>query len=143
MATYGCTLCWTKRNTTPNTERVFIVGVNQQTMDVTDVEGLGGTPLGVVRACSVPSGAPPVAIVAPNRCSRSVPSNTGRGSRTPGLRGSYCPIPSRRWYLLETIEARRYGGGVVSVFARNFVVLEAGVGCTDSTVHGKYRAVVC
>ena len=26
MATYGRTLCWTKRNTTPNTGRVFAVG---------------------------------------------------------------------------------------------------------------------
>ena len=34
-------------------------------------------------------------------------------------------------------------GGVVSVFARSFNVLEAGGGCTDSTVHGKQRAVVC
>ena len=66
MATYGCTPCWTKRNTTPNTGRVFAVGENQQTMDVTDVEGLRGMPLGVVRACSGPSGAPPVATVLPN-----------------------------------------------------------------------------
>ena len=35
------------------------------------------------------------------------------------------------------------GGGVVSVFARSFVVLEAGTDCTDSRVHGKRRAVVC
>ncbi|CAM9249626.1 unnamed protein product, partial [Ascophyllum nodosum] len=34
-------------------------------------------------------------------------------------------------------------GGVVSVFARSCVVLEAGVGCTDSTLHEKHRAVVC
>ena len=112
-------------------------------MNVTDVEGLGGTPLGVVRVCSGPSDAPPVATVPPNRCPRTVPSNTGRGSRTPGSRGSYCPIPSQRWYLLETIEARLHGGGVVSVFARSFAVLVAGVGCKDSTVHGKHRAAVC
>ena len=112
-------------------------------MGVTDVEGLGGTPLGVVRAFSGPSGAPPVAAVPPNRCPRTVPSITGRGSRTPGPRGSYCPIPSRRWYLLETIEARPHAGGVVSIFARSFVVLKAGMGCTDSRVHGKHRAVVC
>ena len=45
-------------------------------MDVTDVEELGGTPLGVVKACSGPSGSPPVATVPPNRCLRTVPSNT-------------------------------------------------------------------
>ena len=42
-------------------------------MDVTDVKGLGGTPLGIVRACSGPSGAPPVATVSSNRCPRTVP----------------------------------------------------------------------
>ena len=31
----------------------------------------------------------------------------------------------------------------MSVFARRFVVLEAGVNCTDVTVHGKHLAVVC
>ena len=112
-------------------------------MDVTDVKGLGGVPLGVFMACSGPSRAPPVATVPPNRCPRTVPSNTGRGSRRPGPRGNYCLIPSRRRYLLETIEARLRGGGVVSVFARSFVVLEAGTDCTDSRVHGKRRAVVC
>ena len=107
------------------------------------MEGLRGTPLGVVRACSGSSGAPTVVTVPPNRCPRTVRSNTGCGSRTPGPRGSYCLIHLRRWYLLETIEARLCGGGIVSVFVRSFVVLEAGVDCTDSTVHGKRRAVVC
>ena len=112
-------------------------------MDVTDVKGLGGVPLGVVMACSGSSGAPPVATVPPNRCPRTVPSNTRRCSRISVPRGSYCPIPSRRWYLLETIEARLRRRGVVSVFARSFDVLEAGVDYTDSRVHGKRRAVVC
>ena len=112
-------------------------------MDVTDVEGLGCTPLGVVRVFSGPSGAPPVGTVPPNRYPRTIyPPNTGRGSRTPDPRGSYCPIPSRRWYLLETIEARLHGEGVVSVFARSFDVLESCMGCTNSRVHGKHRAVV-
>ena len=111
-------------------------------MDVTDVKGLGGTSLGVVSACSGPSGAPPVATVLPNRCLRTVPSNKGRGSRTPP-RGSYCLISSRRWYLLEIIKARLRGGGVVSVFARSFVILEAGVDSTDSRVHGEHRGEVC
>ena len=140
MATYGRTLCWTKRNATPNTGRVF---TNQQTMDVTDVKGLEGTPLGVVRASSGLSGAHSVATLPPNRCPRTVTSNMGHGSRTPGPRGSYCPISSRRWYLLETIEARLHGGGVVGVFARSSVVLEAGVGCTGSIMRGKHRVVVC
>ena len=91
------------------------------------MKGLRGVPLGVVMACSGPSSAPPVATVPPNRCPRTVPCNTGRGSRIPGPRGSYCLIPSRRWYLLETIEARLRGVRVVIVFARRFVVFEAGV----------------
>ena len=77
------------------------------------MKGLRGVPLGVVMACSGPSGAPPVATVPPNCCPRTVPSNTGRGSSTPGPRGSYCLIPSRRWYLLEAIEARLHGGGLL------------------------------
>ena len=48
-------------------------------MGVTDVKRLGGTPLGMVGACSGPSGAPPTAPVAPDRCPRTVPPNTGRG----------------------------------------------------------------
>ena len=40
---------------------------------------LRGTPLGVVGACSGPSGAPPVASVAPDRCPCTVPLRTGRG----------------------------------------------------------------
>ena len=122
---------------------MFAVGANEQTIDVIDVEAVGGTPLGVVKEYSGPSGASPVAIVPPNRCPCTVHSNTGRSSRTPGPRGSYCPILSRRWYLLETIEAYLHGGGVASVFARSVVVLEAGVGCTDCREHGKHRAVVC
>ena len=113
-------------------------------MDVTDGEGLGGVPLGVIMACSGPSGTPPVATVPPNRCPCAVHSNTGRCSRIPGPRGSFYLISlRRRWYLLETIEARLRGGGIVSVFARSFVVLEAGMDCKDSIVHGKRRVVVC
>ena len=85
----------------------------------------------------------PVATVPPNCRPRTAPSNAGRGSRTPGPRGSYCSIPSRRCYLLKTIEVRLHGRGVVSVFSGSFVALEAGVDCTDSRVHGKHRAVVC
>ena len=40
---------------------------------------LRGTPLGVVGACSGPSGAPPVAPVAPDRCLCAVLLSTGRG----------------------------------------------------------------
>ena len=79
MATYGRTLGWTKRNTTPNTGGVFAVGAIQQTMDVTYVHRLGGTSLGMVGACSGPSGAPPVAPVAPDCCPRMVPRYGTRG----------------------------------------------------------------
>ena len=112
-------------------------------MDATDVKRLGGTPLGIVGACSRPAGAPPVTTVPPNRRPRPVPSHAGRGSRTPGPRGSYCSIPSRRWYLLETIGARLHGRGIMSVSAGSFVVLVAGVDCTDSRGHGKHQAVIC
>ena len=40
---------------------------------------LRGTPLGVVGVCSGPSGAPPVAPVASDRCPCTVPLSTGRG----------------------------------------------------------------
>ena len=40
---------------------------------------LRGTPPGVVGACSGPSGAPPVAPVAPERCPCAVLLSTGRG----------------------------------------------------------------
>ena len=40
---------------------------------------LRDTPPGVVGACSGPSGAPPVAPVAPDRCPRAVLLSTGRG----------------------------------------------------------------
>ena len=79
MATYGRTLCWEKRNTVPNTGGVFAVGAIQQTMDITDVKRLWGTPLGVVGAYPGPSGAPPVTPVAPNRCLCAVLLSTERG----------------------------------------------------------------
>ena len=37
------------------------------------MEGLEGTPLGVVRVCSRPFGASPVATVPPSRCLRTFP----------------------------------------------------------------------
>ena len=79
MATYVRTLCWKKINMVPNTGEVFVVGAIWQTMDITDVKRLRGTPPGLVGACSGPSGAPPVAPVAPDRCPCTVPLSTGRG----------------------------------------------------------------
>ena len=95
---------------------------------------LRGTPPGVVGACSGPSGAPPVAPVAPWLSSCGASQYRTRGL-TPGPRGSYCSIPSRRWYLLESTSSR---GGVVSVFARGFNVLATGGGCTDFILYEKY-----
>ena len=40
---------------------------------------LRGTPPGVVEACSGPSGVPPVAPVAPDRCPCAVLPSSGRG----------------------------------------------------------------
>ena len=72
---------------------------------------LRGTPPGVVRACSGPSGAPPVASVTPWLSSCGASEYRTRGL-IPGPRGSYCSIPSRRWYLLEIVEARLHGEGL-------------------------------
>ena len=111
MATYGRTLCWKQRNTVPNTGGVFAVGAIYKTMDITDVKRLRGTPAGVVGACSGPSGAPPVAPVAPWLSSCGASQYRMRGL-IPGPRGYYCSIPSRRWYLLEIVEARLHGEGL-------------------------------
>ena len=48
-------------------------------MGITDVKQIRGTPLGVVGACSGPSGAPPFAPVAPDRCPCAVLLSTERG----------------------------------------------------------------
>ena len=48
-------------------------------MDITDVKQLRGTPLGVVGACSGPSGAPLVAPVTLDHCTCAVFLSTGRG----------------------------------------------------------------
>ena len=71
---------------------------------------LRGTSPGVVGACSGPSGAPPVTPVAPwlSLCGASQYRTRGLIS---GPRGSYCSIPSRRWYLMEIVEARLHGEG--------------------------------
>ena len=113
-------------------------------MDVTDVKRLGSTSLVMIEACYGPSGAPPVAPVAPGCGPRTVPPNTGRGvvplaQEGPTARfrhnGTVVPIGNSR-----SASSR---GGVVSVFARSFNVLETVGCCTDSTVHGKHRVVVC
>ena len=99
-------------------------------MDITDVKRLWGTPLGVVGACSRPSDAPPVAPVAPDRCPCTVlygASQYGTRGPTPGPRGSYCSIPSRRWYLLEVVEARLHGEGLW-VFSRGVLMYLRQVG---------------
>ena len=121
MATYGRTLCWKKRNTVPNTGGVFAVRAIQQTMDITDGKRLRGTPLDVVGACSGPSGTPPVAPVAPNRCPCAVLLSAGRGvlhlareGHTARFRhdgGTYCQI----------VEARLRGEGL-SVFSRGVLM---------------------
>ena len=102
----------------------------------------GGTPLGMVGACSGPSGAPPVVPVAPDRCPCTMPPSTGRG---------VMPWPERVLLLdsfttvvpIENSRSASARGGVVSVFARSFNVLEAVGVCTDSIVQRKHRAVVC
>ena len=106
-------------------------------MDITDVKRLRGTPPGVVGACSGPSGAPPVAPVAPWLSSCGASQYRTRGL-IPGPKGSYCSIPSRRWYLLEIVEARLHGEGLCVFFARDFHVFATGGGCTGFIVHGKY-----
>ena len=92
---------------------------------------LRGTPPGVVGACFGPSGAPPVAPVAPDRCPCAVLLSTGRGSYTWPERvllldfvTTVVPIGNSR-----STSSR---GGVVSVFARGFNVLVTGGGCKYS-----------
>ena len=112
MATYGHTLCRTKRNTTPNTGGVFAVGAIKQTTDVTNVKRLEDTPLGMVGACSGSFGAPPVVSFASRRCHRTVSPQYGTRGRTPRPRGPYCSIPSQRGYLLGMVKARLRGKGL-------------------------------
>ena len=83
---------------------------------------LGDMPLGVVGACSGPSGAPSVAPVVPDRCLRPVLPNTGRGvvhlAERVLLLDSFTtvvPIGNSRSAFSR--------GGVVSVFARNLLYL--------------------
>ena len=90
----------------------------------------------MVGACSGPSGAPPVAPVAPDRCPRTVPPSTGRVVVHLVREGH----ATRFLHTVVSIENGRSAssrGEVVGVFARSFDVLEAGGACTDSTVHGK------
>ena len=72
---------------------------------------LQGTPPGVVGAYSGPSGAPLVAPVGPWLSSCGASQYRTRGL-IPGPKGSYCSIPSRRWYLLGIVEARLHGEGL-------------------------------
>ena len=98
---------------------------------------LRGTLLGVVGAYSGPSGAPPVAPVAPNRCPCAVLLSTGRGVLHLAREG-----PTARFrHDGDTIRNSRSTssrGGVVSVFTRGFNVLATGGDCTDFIVYGKY-----
>ena len=83
------------------------------------MQRLGGKPLGTVGACSRPSGASPVAPVAPDRCPRAVPPSTGHG---------VVPWPDRVLLLDSFTTVVPIGNsrsassrqGVVSVFARIF-----------------------
>ena len=107
-------------------------------MDVTDVQRLGGTPLGLVGACS----GPPVVPGAPDRCPRTVPPSTERGvvpcpERIPLLDFVSTVVP------IGNSRSASSRGGDVSVFARRFNILEPRGCCIDSTVHEKHRAVVC
>ena len=88
-------------------------------MDITDVKRLRGTPPGVVGACSRPSGAPPVATVAPDRCLFAVLLSTGR---------RVLPWPERVLLLDSVTTVVPIGnsrstssrGGVVGVFRDRF-----------------------
>ena len=131
-----------QRNTTPNTRVVFAVGAIKQTMDVTEVKQLGGTPLGMVGACSGTSSAPPVVPVAPGRCPRTVPPNTGRGVVPLAREGPTARFRHNDGTYWEQSK-RVFSGRDCERFREEFNVLEAGGCCTDSTVHGKHRAVVC
>ena len=127
MATYGRTLCWEKRNTVSNTGGVFAAGGNIADHGHYRCEvitgyapGCGRSVLRAIRCASCRAG-----------CSQSL-SLCGAAqymtrSLTPGPRGSYCSIPSRRWYLLEIVEVRLHGEGL-SVFSRGVLMYLRQVG---------------
>ena len=108
-------------------------------MDITDVKQLRGAPLGMVGACSGPSGVPPVAPLAPDCCPCTVPFSTERGVLHLAREGS----TARFRHDGGTYGKRSkhdFTGVCVSVFARELVVI--GADCTDSEVRGTCRVVV-
>ena len=106
-------------------------------MDITDVTRLRGTPPGVVGACSGPSGAPPVAPVAPWLSSCGASQYRTRSLTWP-----------ERVLLLDSVttvvpignsRSMSSRGGVVRVFfARGFHVFATDGDCTDFIVYEKY-----
>ena len=80
-------------------------------MDITDVKRLRGTPPGVVGAYSGPSGAPPVAPVAPwlSSCGASQYRTQGL---IPGPRGPTARFRHDGGTYLEIVEARLHGKGL-------------------------------
>ena len=141
MATYGRALCWTKRNTTPNTGGVCCRG--KLTYHGRHRRGgirryALGCHQGVLRAIRCTS-----------CCASCSQSLFSYGTLQYGTRQAYIwpervllPDSFTTVELIGNSRSTSSRGGVVSIFTRSFVVLEAGVVCTDSTVHGNRRAVV-
>ena len=96
-------------------------------MDITDVKRLRGTPLGVVGACSGPSGTPPVAPVAPNRCPCAVLLSTGRGVLHLAREGPTARFRHDGGTYCQIVEARLHGEGL-SVFPRGVLMCLRQVG---------------
>ena len=126
IATYGRALCWTKRNTTPNTGGVFAVGAKERDSEHRrgvccrgNLKDHGRYRCEAIRRYASEYGRSVLRAIRYTSCrascSQSLSSyctpSYGTRNRTPGPRGSYCSIPSRRWYLMETVKARLHGEG--------------------------------
>ena len=98
-------------------------------MNTTNIEDSRGASLSDVRVSFKPADPTLVAIILPNHCLRTAPSNKEESSQTPGLREFCCRILSG-------------GRGGVSVCVKNFVGLGTHMACTDSRVYGKHRSVL-
>ena len=117
MATYGRTLCWEKKKHGPEHRWGVCCRGNIADHGHYRCEAIMGYALGcgrsvlrAIRCASCHAG-----------CSQSLSLCSAAQYRTrrltPGPRGSYCSISSRRWYLLDIVDARLHGEGL-SVFSR-------------------------
>ena len=146
MVTYGRTLCWRKKNTIPNTGGVFAVGAKEH-----DSEHRRGvccrgnlTRHGRYQREAIRKYAPGYrrGVLQAIRCTSRRDSSSQSLSYTwskmvllPDSFATVVPIGNSRSASSRERDCKHFRG--------EFFVLEAAVGCTDSTVHRNRRAVVC